>query len=116
MENSQTPENGKTAAIISYLTLIGWIIAFVLHSGNKTRLGAYHLRQTLGLMVLIVSVMILGYILNMIPTLGWMIGSALNIGLLVLWLTGLISAINGKEKPLPIVGLMFQKWFVGFAV
>jgi len=26
---------------------------------------------------------------------------------------GLISAINGQQKPLPVVGAHFQKWFAG---
>ncbi len=39
----------KTVAIISYITLFGWIIATVLHNNNKTELGAFHIRQTLGL-------------------------------------------------------------------
>ncbi|MES2678858.1 MAG: hypothetical protein V4635_03195 [Bacteroidota bacterium] len=115
MESTQAPDNGKTVAIISYITLIGWIIALIIHSGNKTRLGAYHLRQTLGLMILIVCVGILGYILYFIP-MGWAIKAALNIGLLVFWIIGLVSAISGDEKPLPIVGGLFQKWFAGFAL
>lgn len=35
MENSQSPDNGKTVAIISYITIFGWILAFILHRGNK---------------------------------------------------------------------------------
>ena len=115
MENSQSSDNGKTVAIISYFTLLGWIIALILHNGNKTRLGAYHLRQTLGLMVIVISVFIFGYILNLIPF-GGLIGSGLNLGLFVFWILGLISAINGQEKPIPVVGDLFQKWFAGFAL
>ena len=36
---SETSEDGKTIAIISYITLIGWIIALVMHQSNKTSLG-----------------------------------------------------------------------------
>ncbi|HET7537816.1 MAG TPA: hypothetical protein VFJ90_15260, partial [Candidatus Didemnitutus sp.] len=41
----------KTVAILSYITLIGFIIALVMHGSNKTKLGAYHLRQTLGFVI-----------------------------------------------------------------
>jgi uncharacterized membrane protein len=34
----------------------------------------------------------------------------------VFWILGLISAINGQEKPIPVVGDLFQKWFAGFAL
>lgn len=116
MENTSAQDNGRIVAIVCYVTLIGWIVALIIHSTNKSRLGAYHLRQMLGLMILVVAVVILGYILNMIPVLGGIIGLALDIGLLVLWLFGLVAAINGQEKPLPIVGGMFKKWFAGFAI
>jgi len=43
-----TGDNGKTAGIISYLTIVGWLIAFLaMHKDNKTELGSYQLRQTL---------------------------------------------------------------------
>ena len=31
--------------------------------------------------------------------------------MLVLWVMGLIAAINGERKPMPVVGEMYQKWF-----
>ena len=37
-EQTQSADNGKTVAIISYLTWIGWIIAFILHNNKKTSL------------------------------------------------------------------------------
>jgi uncharacterized membrane protein len=117
--NSQptaVPDNGKTVAIVSYITLIGWIIALIMHSSHKTRLGAYHLRQMLGLIILGVAIAILSIPLIMIPFLGWGILWVLRVGILVLWLMGLIAAANGEEKPTPIVGVMFQKWFAGLGV
>jgi uncharacterized membrane protein len=35
----------------------------------------------------------------------------LGLFFLVLWIMGLIAAINGQHKPLPLVGEYFQKWF-----
>lgn len=121
MDNNNNPQpayqdNGKTVAIISYMTLVGWIIGLVLHSNNKTSLGAFHLRQMLGLMIVAVAIAILGFPLAFIPFLGWFISLALNIGILVFWILGLVSAANGTEKPLPIIGELFQKWFAGFGV
>lgn len=116
MENYNNPpqvNQDRTVAIVSYFTLIGWIIALILHSGNKTSLGAYHLRQMLGLMILAISVYILGFVLALIPMLGWFISLALNVTLLVFWIMGLISAASGEEKPMPLVGDQFQKWFAG---
>lgn len=122
MENSNTPppsalpDNGKTVAIVSYITLIGWIVALIIHSDRKTRLGAYHLRQTLGLMILAIAIYILSFPLAMVPYMGWILSLTLNFGILAMWLMGIIAAAGGQEKPVPIVGGLFQKWFAGFGL
>jgi uncharacterized membrane protein len=92
----------KTIAIVSYITFIGWIIALVLQSNQKTALGAFHLRQALGLYVT-------GMILWWIPVIGWI----LNIVVFVFWFIGLINAIQGETKPVPIVGDIYQDIFKG---
>jgi len=105
--------DGKTIAIISYFTWIGWIIAFVLYNSNKSQLAAYHLRQTLALMILSILVYIVQIMLLFIPFLGWAIAILLWIGLVVLWIVGLIAAINSEEKPMPVIGTMAQDTFKG---
>ncbi len=102
------PED-KTVAIISYLTLIGFIVAVVLHSSKKTVLGAYHLRQALGLLLILIGLSIV----NVIPILGQIVFLLGGIALLVFWVMALISAINGQMKPVPLIGEQFQKWFAG---
>ena len=109
--NQASIDNGKTVAIVAYITLIGWIVAFVMNSNNKTALGTYHIRQMLGLMILSVVVAIIRFPLFFIPFIGWGIGSLLSLAVLVLWLLGLISAANEQQKPIPILGETFQKWF-----
>ena len=114
-ETNQAPStsgvDGKTIAIISYLTWIGWIIAFVLYNSNKSQLAAYHLRQSLALMILGIIVYIVQIVLIFIPFLGWAIAFLLWIGLVVLWVFGLIAAVNGEEKPMPIIGEKAQELF-----
>lgn len=99
----------RTVAIVSYLTLIGFIVAVVLHSSKKTVLGAFHLRQTLGLMVAGVAL----WVIAMVPVLGWIISIIGFLFLFVLWLMGLIAAAGGQLKPVPVLGEHFQKWFAG---
>lgn len=109
-------DNGKTVALVSYLSIIGWIIAYVIYGGNKTTLGAYHLRQTIGLYVIGIICCVLQMLFMIVPYLGWVLGILLifvYIGLFVLWLIGFIAAINGQEKPIPIIGNKSQQWFSG---
>ena len=97
----------KTVAIVGYLTLIGFIVAVVLHGKKKTRLGAFHLRQSLGLMLLWIA----GGLFNIIPILGLLVWFVVLIGGFVLWVMALIAAANGQMKPVPLLGEHFQKWF-----
>lgn len=104
-----TTDNGKTVGIISYLWLIGWVIALVMHNGNKTEYGAFHIRQSLGIMILWVIVYIINVALSFagIGIVAWILG----LGLFVLWLLGFIGAIQGEKKLVPVLGAQFQDWF-----
>ncbi len=91
----------KLTGIVAYLALIGWLIAFL--CGDKK--GAkFHLNQAL---VLAIAEIILGAVsgvLGFIPIIGWLISSVLSILLFVLWLIGIIGAIKGENKAVPLLG------------
>ena len=110
---SETPstlvEEGKTMAIIAYITIFGLLIAFIMNNEKKNPFTAYHVRQSLGLGI---TGLVLG-VVNVIPILGWIVGILGSIFLLVLWIMGLISAINGEEKPVPVLGEKYQEWLKG---
>ena len=101
-------DNGKTVAIISYITLIGWIIAFVMNNNNKTEFGSYHLRQSLGIITISILLTIVNSFID-ISMLAWII----QIGLIVFWVLGFIGAVQGEKKPVPLLGDHFQEWFKG---
>ena len=120
---SLSSDEGKTVAIISYLTLIGFIIAIIEHSSNKTKLGAYHLRQVVGFMVTGVGLSILLWLIAL-PMVSMSYGSIETyatfitiisfivwISLLVSIIVSFINAVNGKEKPAPVFGKLYEKWF-----
>jgi uncharacterized membrane protein len=103
-----------TVAILTYITIIGFVIAIVMHSSKKTALGTFHLRQGLGLFITAVVLWIPGMILSMIPVVNILmvlLWPVIGIGLFVLWIMGLLAAINGQQKPMPVVGEHYQKWF-----
>lgn len=102
-----TVSEGKTIAIVSYITIIGLIIAFVLNNDKKNTFASYHIRQSLGLGIFAIALLIIGFV----PYIGPIINMLGSILLLVLWILGIINAANGEEKPLPIVGKQFQEWF-----
>lgn len=114
METQANADNGKTTAIVGYITIIGWLIAyFAMHQNNKTSLASYHLRQTLLLFICAICYQIVVTVVTLaIPFVGLILSIA-SLGFLVLWIMGLISAINGEEKPMPLIGEKAQELFKG---
>jgi uncharacterized membrane protein len=106
VHNAET-SGDKTIAIIAYLTFIGLIIAFVMNQEKKDDFGAYHIRQSLGLCLSGLALSII----NVLPILGWIISLLGGLLLLVLWVMGLINAINHKKEPVPVLGKYFEEWF-----
>ncbi len=93
---------GRLVAIFSYITIVGWVLSLILNLNKKTSLGSFHIRQALLLMMAWV-------VLSRIPVIGWIIALVL----LIFWIMGLVSAINAKEKEVPIIGPLAQQWFKG---
>ncbi|HRH37587.1 MAG TPA: hypothetical protein PK760_04550 [Flavobacteriales bacterium] len=110
---SQPPAQGedKTVAIVAYLSLIGFIIALILHGQKKTALGSYHLRQTLGILICGFALGIANFILIWIPIIGWLAIAGGFVCIIIMWLMGIIAAANGEMKPTLILGPKFQEWF-----
>ena len=99
-------EKGKTAAITSYILIIGVFIAMSMNSGEeKNPFASFHIRQALGLSLIFIS---LGLIISNFDS--PMISISMWISLSVLWTYGIFSAINGETKPIPLLGNYFQKW------
>jgi uncharacterized membrane protein len=97
----------KTIAWVSYITLIGWIIALVSYNNSpeKSSLARFHIKQSLGLMLTAVAISFLSVLLGVLG----LFFNLLNLGVLVLWIIGLVAAVNGEEKPVPLVGDFYQK-------
>ena len=98
---------GKDVAIIAHITVIGLIIAIIMNSSNRSHFGSFHIRQALGLWV---TYLLWGF-LFVIPILGWIAGIILGFLLLAMWIVGIINAVNGYEKPMPVFGKNYADWF-----
>lgn len=91
--------NNKTAAIISYITWIGFIIAFCI-ADRSDRFTAHHLNQALILNILSV----VGGVLRVIPIIGNMAAGVVELAVLIFWIMGIYRAATGSMEPLPIIG------------
>ena len=108
MHSSKDISEGKQVAIIGYITFVGALIALFMHQDNKTKFGAFHLRQAIAIHLLQISLAIV---------LGWfdsiLIFAAFWVGLIVLWVYGFIGAAQGTYRLIPILGSKSQQWFNG---
>lgn len=87
----------KTTGIVAYITWIGWIIAFC--AGDKE--GAkLHLNQALVIWIGYIVAAVVAYI----PLVGWLLSLVLEVFLLVMFIMGIVAAIKGEDKELPIIG------------
>ena len=102
----------KTTAILAYITLIGFIVAIILHGQKKTALGAYHLRQALGLFIVGIALWFVGMILAVVTFgFGFVLMPLIGLLMLVALIMGIVAAANGEMKPNFLFGKMYEKWF-----
>ena len=81
--------------------LLAYILFFIpLLAAKDSPFARYHANQ--GLVLFLAA--ILSSVILIIPILGWIIAPILSIVITVLAVTGIINALNGKAKELPIIG------------
>ncbi|TXN35846.1 hypothetical protein FVB32_14865 [Flagellimonas hymeniacidonis] len=98
--------SGKTTAIISYITIVGCLIAITMNVEPKNSFARFHIRQAFGIHLLYHAFSIfLNYSgVNSGWTVLWVI-------YLASWIFGLVGAGTQKQQLLPVLGKYFQKWF-----
>ena len=63
----------KTTALVSYITLIGWLIAFFTGKDDADDFVKFHFRQSLGLHITsFVFCIVLGIIISIVPALSFL--------------------------------------------
>ncbi|MGC1206184.1 MAG: hypothetical protein WA839_15045 [Flavobacteriaceae bacterium] len=107
----QDIEKGRQNAIISYLTIIGVIVAFYLNNepDKKSTFASFHIRQSLGLWL---TFWALGYIIGSFDS--WLVTSSFYLFFAVLFIYGFTNALNRKAQMVPLVGAFYQKIFANF--
>jgi uncharacterized membrane protein len=103
-------DNVQAVSILSYF-LIGIIWYFVDKEVRKSRVAKFHVKQALNLAIISIVISIL------FSFFGWFtfgffyfVFMVVRLGLFVLWLIGLINAINMKQKEIPLVGSLAEKY------
>jgi uncharacterized membrane protein len=104
--DQKTIDEGKSAAITSYILIVGVLIALSMNSENKNAFASFHIRQGLGLTLTFIT---LGVSISYFESI--MVAAPMWIFISVLTIYGIFSAAKGETTPLPLLGKLFQKWF-----
>lgn len=105
MDAQQNNNSGKNIgmAVISYLgplVIVSYLIA------KNDPFVKFHAKQGFVLLVIEVALWIVGMVLWILWPILWLV----NIFILVLVIVGIVRAVNGEEKELPLVG-KYAKYF-----
>lgn len=102
--------NEKLVSILSYF-IIGIIWYFVDEKIRKSNMVKFHVKQAMNLVIISI---VLGIIFSWMAF--WAFGVfyliylAIRFVLLVLWIIGLINAIHLRQKEIPLIGWMAEKY------
>ena len=96
--NYDVDRTTKIVAVLSYATLLGWLVAMILHDKHKSSFSIFHLRQSLGLIIT-------GALLALVPLIGWL----MNVAVLLAWLYVIYHAIQGRTEKVPFLGDFYQE-------
>ncbi|MEE9350053.1 MAG: hypothetical protein V3U80_08405 [Flavobacteriaceae bacterium] len=101
---------GKKIAVISYLTIIGLLIAYRMNSKNKSSFARYHIRQSLGILTIMIAVIIFT---KMILIHEYILEISLLMFLLRLFFSviGIYNVMNYERKPIPFIGIQANQFF-----
>ena len=108
--NPKDAEDNKIMAILAYL----WILVLVpILAAKESPFARYHANQGLILVITVIAVYIVFFILQIalaITGLWWIISLlsvVVYLGLLILTILGIVNAVKGECKPLPLIGELF---------
>jgi len=98
-ESKTSGTKNITMAVVAYIL---FFVPLLTGDAKKDPFVKYHVKQGLVLFLLVVLINVIGWV---VPFYLWyMISWILSLGTLVLFILGIINAVNGKQTPLPVVG------------
>jgi uncharacterized membrane protein len=107
-------EPKRDLAFLAYLLpIVGWLYVFLFQ--RKDEFATYHARQSLGLTVMAIGApvvwAVIAWIVAWFPLVGPVIAAVLfalviliYILLAVVWVVGMVYALQAKKKPVPVLG------------
>ena len=92
-------KNSRNLAIVSYITWIGWLIAFFMRDKDDA-LVRRHLNQALIINLIATAAGIIGRLGGIFRTVYFVV----DLAMLALGIIGILRAAKSDDAPLPIIG------------
>ncbi len=93
--DAQDIEKNKIMAVLAYV-----IFLIPLLAAKESKFARFHTNQ--GLVLFIGA--ILSSVITVIPLIGWIVAPIAGIAITILAVIGIVNAIGGKAKELPVIG------------
>lgn len=90
----------KATSVVAYLSWIGFLLAYLLGDREGAK---FHLNQGAVLAIISVGANVVSGVSFLLPFGEWIIG-VVNTAWVVFTVIGIITAVQGEERPLPIIG------------
>jgi len=97
-----TKDEGKTMAIIAYVTGLGTLIAYFMNKDKNNAFAAFHIKQGVRLFIFSILLSIIVNVLVRVTSIGFI--SLLSYLPLVFMILGIMNASGGKDQKLPVIG------------
>ena len=104
--DQQITKEVKSAAITSYILIVGVLISISMNSEHRNPFASFHIRQGFGLTLTFIS---LGLIISQFESI--MVAAPMWVFVSILTIYGIFTVAKGETTPLPLMGKWFQKWF-----
>ena len=98
---SEAPKHNVAMAVLAY---IGPLVIVSYLTAKDDPFVKYHIKQGLVLLVIEIALSLLGSMIYMF----WPIIQIIHIAVVVLAIVGIVNAVKGREKELPLVGKFAQ--------
>lgn len=93
--------NSKVTSIVSYITVIGFVVAVVL--GEKDENSKRHLNQAFVLVMIGAITAALGFVLGGIPIIG-LVFKLISVLMTVAMIVGIVTAATDSDFSMPFIG------------
>lgn len=101
------PEDINSNKLMAILAYIGLLFLVPLFAAKDSKFARFHTNQGIVLAIVKYVVIAIIGILGKLPVIGLIasiLGSILEVGFFALMVIGIINAVNGKAKELPVIG------------